>query len=132
MVAYRIKYSAPSICYVIIILILSSLNQDVVGTFSFGIADFILHAGEYNILGVTLIWAIYRDKAQTEFRNSYLLAISTGTLIAILDEFYQAFVPTRFSTIEDVVADVFGLILSVITFSLLMKIKKLEEFRLNA
>jgi VanZ family protein len=132
MVVYKFKYFSPALFYVIVILILSSLNQDVVGTFSFGIADFILHTGEYNILGVTLIWAIYRDKPRIEFRSSYLLAISVGAVIAIMDEFYQAFVPTRFSTIEDVVADVFGLILSVITFSLLMKIKKLDEFRLNA
>lgn len=129
---YRFKYFSPSFIYVFLILILSSLNQDVVGTITFGIADFILHAAEYNILGVTLIWSFYREKPPFEFRNSYLLAISTGAMIAFLDEIYQAFIPTRFSSIEDVVADIFGLILSVITFSLLMKIKSLDEFRLNA
>ena len=129
---YRLKYFSPSALYVILILFLSSLNQDIVGTYSFGITDFILHAGEYNLLGVTLIWAFYRDKPAHEFRPSYLLAVSTGTIIAMLDEFYQSFIPTRISSIEDVVADVFGLILSVITFSLLMKIKKLDEFRSNA
>lgn len=129
---YRLKYFTFAPLYVILILILSSLDQNIVGAFSFGIKDFVLHAVEYNILGVTLIWAFYRDKLPSEFRNSYLLAISTGSLIAILDEVYQAFVPTRFSTIEDVVADIFGLILSVITFSLLMKIKPLENFRQHA
>ena len=132
MVVYRIKYFLPAVLYALIIVALSSLNQDTVGTFTFGIADFILHAGEYNILGVTLIWAFYREKPHTEFRQSYMLAISTGAIIAILDEVYQSFIPTRFSSIEDVVADVFGLILSIITFSLLMKIPGMDKYRLNA
>lgn len=130
--AYRIKFFSPAVLFALLILSLSSLNQDTVGTFTFGIADFILHAGEYNVFGVTLIWAFYRDKPKSEFRDSYLLAISTGAAIAVLDEVYQSFIPTRFSSIEDVVADVFGLILSVITFSLLMKIPGLDEHRLNA
>lgn len=132
MVIYQFKYYSPSILYVLLILFLSSLDQDVVAAYSYGIADFILHSVEYNILGVTLIWAVYREKPRLEFRRSYSLAISTGTLIAIADEFYQSFIPTRYSTVEDVVADVFGLILSVITFSVLMKIPILEKFRTHA
>ncbi|MCF7807549.1 MAG: VanZ family protein [Candidatus Marinimicrobia bacterium] len=130
--AYQLKYYAPPIVYVLLILFLSSLNQNVVSTYSFGLADYILHGVEYHILGVTLIWAFYREKPRLEFRSSYSLAISTGSLIAMADEFYQSFIPTRYSTIEDVVVDVFGLILSVITFSLLMKIPRLEKFRIDA
>ncbi len=130
--AYRIKYFAPAALYVALIIFLSSLNQTVVASFTHGVEDFILHATEYHIFGLTLIWAFYREKPNSELKSSYRLAVSTGTLFAMADEFYQSFVPSRYSTIEDVVADVFGLILSIITFSLLMKISAFEDLRQNA
>ncbi len=132
MVLYRFKYFAPAVLYVILILTLSSLNQRVVANLSWGVQDFILHFVEYHFYGVTLIWALYREKPRTELKASYRLAVSLGALSAMADEFYQAFIPSRFSTIEDVVADIFGVILSIITFSLLMKIPVLEKFRQNA
>lgn len=130
--AYQIKYYAPAAIYVALIIFLSSLNQQVVANLTWGIEDFILHATEYHIFGITLIWAFYREKQKLELKASYRLAVSTGTLFAMADEFYQSFVPTRYSTIEDVVADVFGLILSIITFSLIMRIPALESFRQDA
>jgi len=132
MVAYRTKYYLPAILYVLIIILLSSLNQGTVSKFTWGIEDFILHAVEYHFFGVTLIWAILREKPWHELKASYRLAVSIGALLAIADEFYQSFIPSRFSTVEDVVADVFGVILSIITFSLLMKIPFLERLRQDA
>lgn len=129
---YRIKYYAPAILYVILIFALSSLNQQFVVNYSWSIDDFLLHFVEYNLYGVTLIWAVMKDKPGSELKTSYRLAVSIGALSAIADEFYQSFIPSRFSTIEDVVADVFGVILSIITFSLLMKIPVLERFRAHA
>jgi len=73
-----------------------------------------------------------RDKPRSELKSSYRLAVSIGALSAISDEFYQSFIPSRYSTLDDVVADVFGVLLSVITFSLLMKIPFLERIRKNA
>lgn len=132
MAAYRLKYFAPAILYVMLIITLSSLNQRVVSNFSWGTEDFILHFIEYHIYGVTLIWAMMRDKPASELKASYRLAVSIGALSAFADEFYQSFVPSRFSTIEDVVADIFGVILSIITFSLMMRIPFMERFRQNA
>ena len=129
---YQLKYYGPAVAYVLLILFLSSLNQTTVGNYSWGIGDFYLHSVEYNLFGIALIWAFYRNKPRSELKTSYRLAVSVGALFAILDEIYQAFVPTRYSTIEDVVADVFGLILSIITFSVLMRIPFLEQFRKNA
>jgi len=131
-VIYRIKYFAPSVLYVILIIFLSSLNQRIVSDYSWDIEDFILHGTEYHFYGVTLIWAILRDKPLYELKYSYRLAVGIGALSAICDEGYQYFIPSRYASLDDVVADVFGLILSVITFSMLMKIKKVERFRLNA
>ncbi|NQV42969.1 MAG: VanZ family protein [Candidatus Marinimicrobia bacterium] len=116
----------------ILIITLSSLNQRIVSTYSWGIQDFVLHFIEYNIYGVTLIWAVLRDKPWRELRSSFRLAASMGAVSAIGDEFYQSFVPSRYSTMEDVVADIFGVILSIITFSLLMKIPFLQRLRQNA
>ncbi len=130
--AYRVKYFLPAILYVLIIISLSSLNQITVSKYTWGIEDFFLHATEYHFFGVTLIWAIFREKPWHELKSSYRLAVGIGALIACADEFYQSFIPSRFSTIEDVVADVFGVILSIITFSLLMKIASLERFRQHA
>jgi len=131
-VAYRLKYFAPAVLYVAFILTLSSLNQRLVTNLSWGLKDVLLHFIEYHFYGVTLIWAFLREKPRIELKQSYRLAVSMGALTGILDETYQYFVPSRFSSVEDVVADVFGVILSLITFSLLMKIPKLEQFRINA
>lgn len=120
------------ILYVLLIIGLSSLNQSTVSRFSWEIQDFILHTIEYNLFGVTLIWAILRDKPWHELKSSYRLSVSIGALFAIFDEFYQSFIPGRYSTVEDVVADVFGVILSIISFSLLMKIPWLKQMRENA
>lgn len=130
--AYRTKYYLPTILYVLLIILLSSLNQRIVSDFTWGINDFILHAVEYHFFGVTLIWAVLREKPWQELKASYRLAVSIGALFAIADEFYQSFIPSRYSTVEDVVADVFGIILSIITFSLLMKIPFLERLRQDA
>lgn len=130
--AYRIKYYSPAVIYVILIITLSSLNQRIVSTYSWGIQDFILHFIEYHFYGITLIWAVLRDKPWHKLRSSYRLAASIGAVSAIGDEVYQSFVPSRYATIEDVVADIFGVILSIITFSLLMKIPFLERMRQNA
>ncbi|MBC8375598.1 MAG: VanZ family protein [FCB group bacterium] len=132
MVPYRIKYYSPAVLYVILIFALSSLNQRVVSNYSWGFDDFLLHLVEYNLYGVTLIWAVMRDKPWSELKPSYRLAVSIGALSAMADEFYQSFIPSRYSTIEDVVADIFGVILSIITFSLLMKIPFLEHLRKHA
>lgn len=129
---YPLKYYLPSVLFAALIFFLSSLDQSTVGKFSWGIGDFFLHSAEYNLFGVTLIWAFYREKPRIELKPSYRLAVSTGALIAIADEFYQSFIPTRHSSVEDVVADVFGLILSIIIFSLMLKIPKLEKFRQSA
>ena len=130
--AYRFKYYSPAVLYVILILALSSLNQRLVSNYSWGLNDAILHFVEYHFYGVTLIWAVLREKPWRELRSSFRLAASIGAVSAVADEIYQSFVPTRYSTIEDVVADIFGVILSIITFSLLMKIAFLERFRQNA
>ena len=129
---YRLKYFAPAVLYVILIFTLSSLNQRIVSNLSWGLEDFLLHFTEYHFYGVTLIWAVMRDKPRSELKSSYRLAVSIGALSAISDEFYQSFIPSRYSTLDDVVADVFGVLLSVITFSLLMKIPFLERIRKNA
>jgi len=131
-VAYRAKYFIPAILYVFLIVALSSLNQTTVAKFTWGIEDFLLHTVEYHFFGVTLIWAVLREKPWHELKSSYRLAVGFGALFAMADEFYQSFIPGRFSTVEDVVADVFGVILAIITFSLLMKIPALERLRRNA
>jgi VanZ family protein len=131
-VRYRLKYFAPAFVYVGLIITLSSLNQRLVSNYSWGVEDFILHTLEYHFYGVTLIWAVLREKSWLELNSSYRLAVSIGAISAIGDEIYQSFVPSRYSTMEDVVADIFGVILSIITFSLIMKIPVLERFRQNA
>ena len=128
----KLKFKLPALLYMGLILSISSLNQQMVSKYSFGLEDFMLHAVEYNVLGVLLIWAIYSDKAEIELKQSYRLAMGAGTLFAMADEFLQSFIPSRHASLEDVVADVFGLILSIISFSLLMKIPGLQRLRQNA
>ena len=83
--AYRFKYFAPAVLYVLLIITLSSLNQRVVTNLSLGVEDFILHATEYHLYGLMLIWAILREKPKHDLKVSYRLAVGVGALSAFAE-----------------------------------------------
>ena len=127
------KYWLPPVIYTILIVMASSLPQQVVKEYSFNLSDKLLHTAHYMIYGTTLIWAFLGSRTLSDgFKQAYLRAIGVGILVGILDEFYQSFMPTRFSSAWDALADTTGVLLAGVVFYYLMKIPVLERMRRNA
>ncbi len=132
MVPDKPRFYLPPIAYVLLILSASSLPGASVAKLTFDISDYILHFIEYNFFGVTLIWAFLGAQAFDALKKATGLAILAGCLTAVLDEFYQSFIPTRFSSVYDVLADSLGVLFSLATFLVLMKLPFLNRWRTGA
>lgn len=76
-------------------------------TFTFIIRK-LAHFTEYMILGFSLIF-LYRKV----HKHYYLLFIINGTLVALVDEVIQIFVPGRAGMILDVLLDMSGVLFSI-------------------
>lgn len=126
------RFYLPPILYVLLILFLSSLNQQTVVRYSFDLKDIVLHFLEYHFYGVLLIWGFLNDQPLETLKRAYGKAILAGSLTAIADEFYQSFVPSRFASIHDVFSDVAGVVCAILTFMILIRIPLLNRWRLNA
>ena len=75
--------------------------------------DKLAHGGLYLILGLSLAWG----KRRTQAGVPGLLLLLMGVGYGALDEWHQSFVPGRFSTVGDWVADSAGVMLGLVLFS---------------
>jgi VanZ family protein len=74
------------------------------------------HLAEYSIL------AILARRAFTHFRRPILLAIGIVILVAMADEFRQSFDPRRTGTPIDVIIDLVGGLLGMVTWWLFARV----------
>ena len=133
MTTKQVRYWLPPVIYTGLIILASSLPQGVVKEYSFELSDKLLHTMHYMVYGLTLIWAFLGSRSVSEgFKKAYLQAIGVGILVGMLDEFYQSFMPSRFSSGYDVLADSVGILLAGLTFYYLMKIPVFERIRRHA
>ena len=78
--------------------------------------DKLLHLIEYGIMGFLGYRAYY-----TEIRLPIYSLIIFGLLFGVLDETWQSFIPGRFSSHYDIIADLIGVICGVFTGTLIYK-----------
>ena len=76
-------------------------------------ADKLAHGGLYLILGLSLAWGKRRTRAGVPGLLLLLMGVGYGAL----DEWHQSFVPGRFFTVGDWVADSAGVMLGLVLFS---------------
>ena len=121
------KYWAPPLLYMALIFVISSLEQPLLPTpeFEWLTIDKLYHFIEYAILGGLVARAL--EKAKPSVIPSSLVWY-VAALISILygasDEWHQSFVPGRFATLADWVADVLGSIAGVLGTALYYKKKR--------
>jgi VanZ family protein len=102
----RWKWWLPVVVYALFIFLMSHSSYDVEDPPGFDLSLF--HPIIYASLGFLLAMAWDFCFA---FANQWLvftLALATGTIYGILDEFHQSFVPERFPGLMDVLLDVLG------------------------
>ena len=102
--------------YLVLILIGSSIPGDTVPSFVGLTWDKLLHLIEYGIMGFLGYRAYY-----TEIRSPIYSLIIFGLLFGVLDETWQSFIPGRFSSHYDIIADLIGVIFGVFTGTLIYK-----------
>ena len=102
--------------YLFLILIGSSIPGESVPTVFAYTWDKLLHVIEYFLLGVLGYRAFWN-------KNKYItINISIfGIFFGCIDEIWQSFIPGRYPSYYDVIADGIGVILGVITISMIKK-----------
>lgn len=100
--------ATPVVLTMGVIFFLSHQPGTFFGPYSFDVVDKLAHFVIYSILGLSVIYAFtgeYRIKKKS-------LVVGTSMVVCLIygvsDEYHQTFIPGRFSSISDVVADVAG------------------------
>lgn len=113
---HTLKYWAPPLLYMALIFAVSSLEQPPLPMpeFEWLTIDKLYHFIEYAILGVLLARALVKAKPSgIPSRWVWHIAAAVSILYGASDEWHQTFVPGRFATLADWVADVLGSIAGV-------------------
>lgn len=111
-------YRKLLIIYGILILSVSSIPGNSIPRFVFLSWDKLIHVIEYFILGFLSVSGI-----NYKTNNQIIIICIACICFAIVDEIWQSFIPGRFSSGLDVIADGIGIIIGSI-FALRLKLKK--------
>ena len=120
------KYWVPPLLYMALIFVVSSLEQPPLPMpeFEWLTIDKLYHFVEYAILGGLLAIAFVKAKpAVVPSKLIWLVATVLSILYGASDEWHQTFVPGRFATVADWVADALGSIAGVLAVYLYHKKK---------
>ena len=77
--------------------------------------DKLLHLIEYFIFGTLLFFVFYSSS-----KNPDVISLILGTFYSLIDELYQSTVIGRYASALDVLADIIGLILSILFIKLFL------------
>jgi len=100
--------------YLLLILIGSSIPGKSVPTVFALTWDKLLHVIEYFLLGVLGYRAF-----ENRHKNITIIIATFGILFGCIDEMWQSFIPGRYPSYYDVIADGIGVILGVITIHII-------------
>jgi VanZ family protein len=95
----------PAAAWVALTFVVS--HQPVV-VIPWGAPDYMAHAINYGVLAVLLIWALAGGEWQAMTLPIMVSAVALATVLGILDEFHQSFIPGREPSVRDVIADAVG------------------------
>ena len=111
---FRVWDDGPVLAYMVLIFILSSIPMIKPPDLGLNAEDKIAHVLEYGVLGVLLARSAL---SRRPFSIRLLFTIFLiGTLYGISDEIHQKFVPNRFASPWDALADMIGVILGIIIY----------------
>jgi len=105
-----------AIGWALLIFVLSSIPKLPTIPTGFRPIDKVAHFGEYFVFGLLLAGAFARSSGHRLMQRSLAVAGVLGIAYAILDEFHQKFVPGRFATVEDAVADALGVAAALLVY----------------
>jgi VanZ family protein len=100
----KLFFFFPSLFYYALIFFFSSKSYPVeADVFLF---DKMIHFIEFGVLGflLSLGFFVFKDS----FKSNFFLVFSIGSILAVLDEIHQFFIPLRTLEVFDMAADILG------------------------
>ncbi|MFC1562458.1 VanZ family protein [candidate division KSB1 bacterium] len=105
-------YYFPVIIWIIVIFAASSVPQFTYIKQPWMGFDKFVHFVEYGILGFLLTRALSYWNNGGVTRLMVILSIFIGTVFAGFDELHQKYIPGRIESLNDFIADIFGIVLA--------------------
>lgn len=120
----NLLFWVPTLVYAILIFSLS--HQSTPPGADYG-PDYLLHFIEFGIFALTVIFGLTRGFQRKLTPRLGLIAWGASTLYGGLDEFHQYFIPDRFSSVQDLLADSLGAATVVGLFLLVNRYRRFRE-----
>ena len=114
------RYWLPVFAYLGVVQILGA-QPDLQVPMLFPNVDKVVHVLEYLGLGVLLARAIRASVRPPVPIRTALLAVGVGLGMGAADEFIQSFVPNRMSSLNDLLADMTGLLIAQFVYLLVVR-----------
>lgn len=102
----------PVFLWAALLFFVSALPQTSIPSVGIKFEDLIAHACVYSVLGYLICLALFHKRIAVS-SGLLWLACTIGVLYGITDEVHQYFIPSRFSSVSDAVADAVGIIIGV-------------------
>ena len=106
----------PAFCVMVAIFVVSHIPGNELHPPKFIAYDKFWHVLEYFILASTLLYA---KRPAIDHFQQYALIVFYCLIFAISDEIHQSFIPFRFASIMDILADGLGALLAVSAWNLI-------------
>jgi VanZ family protein len=124
-------YQFPWLFLMMIIFIQSSIGSLKLPDIEFEFTDKLLHFIVFGTLGI-LIARGFRNLSNKRINENYLsLTIIISILYGASDEIHQYLVPGRYSSFEDWIADVLGIIIMVWIYKGFIRYRELKNKKLS-
>lgn len=123
-----IFHHLPWQLYIVVIFVISSIPGSRFPEIQFNMADKVVHFIIFGILGLLLARSMVVSQNTFCRTNYVIVSIMIGIGYGLIDEWHQAYVPGRYASVSDWVADGLGIIVSVLLFWW-WKSRKLRERR---
>jgi len=95
----------------LLIFILSSISNDDLPALAFHVSDKLSHFVVFGIFSILLYRSLIRAESNLIRLNAFKFSVLFSSLYGALDEIHQLFVPGRFASVGDWIADSLGIIL---------------------
>ncbi len=111
------RFHVPVIILAIVIFVLSSIPKLTPPNLGFELQDKFYHFLVYAVFGFLVARSFFSLQFSDNFHKYYLVfAILFSAIYGLSDEIHQSYVPGRFSSIGDFIADSSGSVIGVLIF----------------
>ncbi len=102
------KYHLPLVLYAALIIIISSISHLKQPQLKFFSVDKLAHFIEYSLLALLTYRSFSHFSSKVSVFQALIRSVGFVTLFALLDEFYQRYIPGRFFDYYDIIFDLLG------------------------